>query len=218
MSIGWQLLPHYGNNDTVWVLRDIDLVLGLWYESKKLASIFKNVRERVVAILSRNPELGSTLRNEFFRAKDDIVEGEVLSAENKGKMKWMDHIHWEYERLMFLRQRFEKDPESTLRDLLRVLDESLRKFPLPQWAILSLTQEIRDVTEWDFWTRIQGIHTKLRHIGVVSFCEGCIAEGKCLNEILQYSVEQRQYYNESKKDSMEYWNFTNILNLARTRQ
>lgn len=217
MSIGWQLFPHYGNNDTVWVLRDIDLVLGLGYESEEIAAAFNETRERVVAILSQTPEFGSTIRNEFFRAKDDIVEEEVLSDENKGKMKWMDHVHWEYERLMFLRQRFEKDPQWTLRDLLWVLDASLKKFPLPQWAILCLTQEIHDVNEWDFWTRIQNIHTRLWHIGVVSFCEGCITEWKCLKEILQYSSEQREHHNDWKKDSMEYWNFTNILNLAQTR-
>lgn len=41
----------------------------------------------MVAILSQTPEFGSTIRNEFFRAKDDIVEEKVLSDENKGKMK-----------------------------------------------------------------------------------------------------------------------------------
>ncbi|MBX9809700.1 hypothetical protein K2X92_04910, partial [Candidatus Gracilibacteria bacterium] len=130
MSLIGQLSPQYGNADTVGILRDIDLVIGMGYESEKLAPIFKGTRDKVISLLSVKPNLGASVRNQFFESKDDIVDKEVLSDENKEKMTGVDMVHWEYERLMFLRQRFERNPESTLQDLIKVIDKKLKDFPI----------------------------------------------------------------------------------------
>jgi hypothetical protein len=111
------------------------------------------------------------VRNQFFRAKDDIVEKEVLFDENKEKMTGIDLVHWEYERLMLLRQRFEQNPESTLQDLVDTIEKKLKDFPINKVDIISITQEISEVSESNFTQKITDIQKKLGHVGVVSFCE-----------------------------------------------
>ena len=218
MSTLWQLHPQYGESDIVWVLRDIDLVLGLGADHPELSKIYQNVKDRVIAILSENPEFWWDIRNSFFRAKDSIVGSEVLSNDHKQNMVRVDSVHWEYERLMFLRQLMLSDPRSTLQALAESIEVSLQEFPLNKEGIMFISEHIDQVTKENFLQTISDVKNEFWHIGIISFYEGCIAEGKYLDQVISCTSLERDTIKTQKKTSMSYWDFTNVVNLATTKK
>ena len=223
MSLLWQLSSSYGKSDTVWVLRDIDLVLGLWYDHPELSTLFRSTRDKVIALLSQAPTTGVAIRNRFFEAKDEVVHDPIknwhwLSQDNQTKLVWIDMVHWEYQRLMILRQMMLQNPKKTLIALSENIENVLRDFPLPKSWISSITENIAHVNESSFEDLLKKTKTELGQIGVISFCEWCIAEWKMLSQVIEYAEIERKKIEEQKQTSMEYWDLTNIINLARTRQ
>lgn len=95
MSLLGQLQPRYGNNDTVGIMRDIDLVLGIGYDHPAFRDIFQSIRDRVSGIISYQPQRGASLRNDIFRAKNTLVQKSDLSfsAEDRDNLSGMDKVH-----------------------------------------------------------------------------------------------------------------------------
>lgn len=218
MSLLWQLHPQYGTPDVVWILRDVDLVLGLWSDHPELAALCVKMRERTISILSENPGIWGTLRNDFFRAKNPVVTAETLSGESKDVLHGVDQIHTEYKRLMLLRQLMQNDPETTLKTLVDSIESSLQAFPLKKESILLVSEKVDGVTPENFSTSLEQISREFWHIGVISFYEWCIAEWKCLDQIVSSATSKRDDIETNKTNSMEYWDFTSIINLVSTRE
>lgn len=62
----------------------------------------------------------------------------------------MDKVHWEYERLIFLRQMMINDPKSTLEALVESIEHSLKDFPLNKGEICSIGEKIDTVRKENF--------------------------------------------------------------------
>ncbi len=218
MSLGWQLLPLYGNPDTIGILRDVDLVIGLLQDNHKTRPICEWIRDRIFNILANNPEKWATLRNKLYKAKDGVVKWGLLNTENRKKLDWIDIAHVEYHNLMIFRQLLETDPDVTLKKFIDSIEDLLKEFPLDKENIFSVSEKITKTDEWNFLVMCQEVESELGYVGIVSFCEGCIAEWKCINSIISYAQEKREKLTQNKAISMEYWDFTNIINIASTKK
>ena len=217
MSLLWQLHPQYGNKDTVWVLRDIDLALGIWYDHPEFAQLFQSVRNKVIHILAQHPNKWASLRNALFDAKNSLLERQDFSQLDYSSIQWVDHIHWEYQRLMMLRQLLLTNPAKALQSILDRTHAILEEFPFSVDEIHSISTKVNDVTETTFTETIEWIRKKYDHIGIISFLEWCTTQWKMLSQILEFAQTERAGHDWKKQESMEYWDYTNIINLARTR-
>ncbi len=217
MSLFGQLSSQYWNADSVWVLRDIDMLLWLWYDHPKLARLFQETRDRVIAILAAIPTNGSHLRNDIFAAKDIVVKDEKLNSANLAKIVWTDKINTEYQRLMRLRQMMERAPIATLQAIIDRVWISLKTYPLDIVNITHVSQSVDSVDDDSFHITVTAIASTLDHTWVIAFFEWCILQWKCLPLLIDYAEKHREEYAAQKQSSMQYWNYTNIINLASTR-
>ena len=219
MTLLGQTFPQYWNKDTVGVMRDIDLVLGIGYDKAEFRGIFQSIRDRTLSILSGHPELGARLRNDIFQAKDPIVKKNAwwLSKEDRSRLSWVDIIHFEYQRLMIFRQMLLSNPTGTLQAMNDSLANVLSSYPLPLQGIKSISKMVLDADTAVFSRDIDILYLQYGHIGVTAYCEWLISVWKWLSEVLEFAKQERAKYEWQKQDSMKYWDFTNIINLAETR-
>lgn len=216
MSLLWQLSSEYGKNDSVGILRDIDLGLSIGYDHPKFWPIFYNTRHRLIALLGEVPEEGAKIRNDIFRAKDPIVKNEQLTPENKVNLRWIDIWNFEHQRMILLRQMFLRNPEDTLSKLVASIQESLKKYPIPKEIIPQISKIIAE--ESDLSDSVLKLWNSPSHVVKIAFFEWCIASWKFLKEIVQIATMNISMLESSKQDSMEYWDYVNLRSLAEARK
>ena len=217
MSLIWQLHPHYGKDDPVWVLRDIDLATRLLNDKPEFQEIFRSTRDRVIWLLFNSPELWSTLRNSFFATKNETISSSDFLQLDRSNFKWADYIHLEYQRLMIFREKLLKNPQETLNTIIEASHQILSEFPLSKPWIEKISHLIESTDEKTFDRNAKVAKDIYWHIGLISFFEWCITAGKSLSQTSELAKSLRDTHESDKENSMEYWDFNNIMNLTETR-
>ncbi|MBP9779468.1 patatin-like phospholipase family protein [Candidatus Gracilibacteria bacterium] len=220
MSLIGQTFPNYGNKDSVGVLRDIDLALGVGYEHPELGKLFRDIRERVIGLLDTNPDKGSELRNTIFKAKDVIARKTDPASiiQDRKNMQGLDHSHFEYHRLLLFRQEMLRNPKETLTQLSSIISSTLDSYGLQPQGIQNISDFVSQTNDESFQSTLENIQKSYGHLGGIAYCEGLINRGICLNLVSEFAHEQRLKYEANKKDSMEYWDYTNIINITEARK
>lgn len=169
--------------------------------------IWKDISMRVVHALShaKNPKV---LAEDIIKSSISLVGWNMIWAKTSIESVFNGTL----KSLEMLRVLLERQSEITLYSIDSSISKILENEWVPYYGILNLDEYIEEVTLENFHSTLRQIKLKLGITGEIYFLEGCIHDGKILWQIEIYTQIQRVLHSR-KKESHEYWNYSNILNL-----
>ncbi len=203
--------PHYGDKDSVGIMRDIRLVTGALSSSEELRS---TTEARCIAIIEDPNTYNASFRNSFFQAKDSIVWSHVW---NTSDLKNHDASNLEYHRLLSLHEIVLSNPTATLEAIEQEIQKALDAHGTSASEISSILTKVKDTEEDNFSQFIEQGERQLWHTGVIFYLEWCIEKWKCIEKVMEYTIWRMKGLYETRHKSMQYWDFHNVLRLTETK-
>ena len=210
MSLLWQIRPNYGLSDSVWLYRDADLMLSLLGRHPEM-SVF---HDRSLALLAKNSKNWVSLRNKLLWAHSGMANFDIPDEDIKN-LQWVDNIHFDYLDLLAFRNALLQNPTVWLSLLKAEVEGILGSYPMRSEDIISIGDNVSKVNAGNFGEILEKIPS---HVQQIAFLEWCIGEGQCLEHVILHAKYQRETRFDQRNDSMEYWNYNNIVVLADTRK
>lgn len=206
-----QSKPSYGNDDTIGIMRDVQLATWALSLSDKTRSTHN---ARAIELLSKLPNEWANIRNTLFASKDAVVRDHTPDIT---KLQGADRSNLEYQRLIAMREMLLANPQVTLKALDTSIEGSLSRL----WATSGDIQTIEDTvwatSEENFATQWEKISGRTWHIWKVFFLEWCVHKGKCIDQVIKIASEFKKKFESTNSKSFEYWDFHNVLRLAETK-
>lgn len=84
-----------------------------------------------------------------------------MDSDNSSRLKGADHINFEYQRLILLRQMILRDPSRTLQALVNRTQELLQEFPISSEKIINIGKLVKNSNDQNFDAIIQGLQQEL---------------------------------------------------------
>jgi len=218
MSFLWQFFSSYGWSDLVWINRNIKRVISLWNDDIFTQEKISEIHDRCIDILAYHPNQGIPLKNNFFSINENVTD--LLWSDffiDRISMGSWDACNFDYQNLVILWDLLHTHPMNTMQYIFNEIDQILSEFPLSKPWIEKISHLIESTDEKTFDRNAKVAKDIYWHIGLISFFEWCITAGKSLSQTSELAKSLRDTHESDKENSMEYWDFNNIMNLTETR-